>query len=191
MFTRGFKSWGENVSLQQRHALRLQATDPLDPWLLADHMGVKVWTVQQIPGLDSGYVKILLHEDPESWSAVTICVETIDVVILNSAHSVRRQASDLTHELSHLLIGHKPARIDVSEEGLMLNTYDKKQEEEANWLAGCLLLPRNALLFIQRQGMASDIVETTYRVSQEMLRYRLNVTGVDSQLRRVREKKLQ
>jgi len=30
--------------------------------------------------------------------------------------------------------------------GMALRTHNEEQEEEANWLAGCLLLPREALL---------------------------------------------
>jgi hypothetical protein len=45
------------------------------------------------------------------------------------------------HELAHVIIGHEPARVDVTEGGsLILNTYNREQEDEADWLAGCLSL---------------------------------------------------
>ncbi len=37
-----------------------------------------------------------------------------------------RRASDITHEIAHVIIGHEPARVDVTEDGLlMLHCYDK------------------------------------------------------------------
>lgn len=65
-------------------------------------------------------------------------------------HRNGRLASDIMHELAHLIIGHEPARVDVTEDGLLiLNTFSQKQEDEAKWLSGCLLLPRPALLAIR------------------------------------------
>lgn len=189
MFKRGFKSWCENVAIQQRRELNLRSVDPLDSRLLAKHLGIQVWSAEQVPGLDPESLRTLLREDPDSWSAVTICVGSKDLIILNSSHSGGRPASDLTHELSHILFGHEPARVDVTEDGLlMLNMYDRKQEEEANWLAGCLLLPRDALMLIRRERMDLKIAAKRYGVSLEMLQYRMNVTGVDYQLGRARRK---
>jgi Zn-dependent peptidase ImmA (M78 family) len=89
------------------------------------------------------------------------------------------------HELAHIIIGHNPGRIDVTEDGsLILNTYERQQEDEANWLAGSLLLPREALLWIKRQGLDLGTAARQYGVSVTMLQYRLNVTGVEHQSRR-------
>ena len=91
------------------------------------------------------------------------------------------------HELSHIIIGHKPGRVDITEDGsLILNTYDKTQEDEATWLAGCLLLPREALLWAVRQALSTAETTQRYGVSVQMLEYRLNVTAVRLQVRRRR-----
>ena len=122
MFARGFKSWCENVATQQRRELGLSPIDPLDPWRLAEHLGIEVHTPSEIPRLDPACLKILLNDDADSWSAVTVSAGTKDVIILNSSHRGGRPASDLMHELAHILLGHEPARIDVTVDGaLMLN----------------------------------------------------------------------
>jgi Zn-dependent peptidase ImmA (M78 family) len=69
--------------------------------------------------------------------------------------------------------------------GLAIRTHNDEQEEQANWLAGALLLPREALLGIRRRGMLDEDACREYGVSAAMLKFRLNVTGVDVQLRRV------
>jgi Zn-dependent peptidase ImmA (M78 family) len=77
--------------------------------------------------------------------------------------------------------------MDVSEDGLlMLHTYNGAQEDEASWLGGCLLLPREALLFAGEQGWTATKTAAHYGVSSDMLRYRTQVTGVERQLGRRR-----
>lgn len=187
MFRRGFKTWCEKVALEQRRALSLHPVDPLSPLRLAKQLGVEVWSVEKVPGVDSDCLRTLLEEDPDSWSAVTINTGSKNVIISNTAHSDGRRASDLMHEISHVLIGHKLGRVDVTEDGLLLlNTYDKQQEEEAMWLTGCLLLPRPAVLFIHRHNMDAKVVEKKYGVTNSMLRYRLGVTGVAKQFNQTR-----
>lgn len=185
MFARGFKNWCETIALQRRRALGLAPVDPLPPDRLAASLSVTVRNVDEVPQLDATSRRVLLHRDPDSWSAVTITDGTKSVVILNSTHSRGRSASDLMHELAHLIIGHQPGRIDLTEDGaLMLNTYDRQQEDEANWLAGCLLLPRPALLWLRRERLVLSEAARHFGVSQDMLQYRLRVTGVDYQVRR-------
>lgn len=186
MFVRGFKSWCETVAVQQRRQLRLRPTDPLDARQLASHLGVEVHGVEEVPGLTPACLRVLLHDDGSSWSAVTISGKMRDVIILNTSHAPSRLSSDLMHELSHILIGHDPARVDLTEEGsLMLSMYDRKQEAEANWLAGCLLLPRDAVFEIRRLGLDPSAAARLYGTSVDMLTYRTNVTGIQHQFRRL------
>jgi Zn-dependent peptidase ImmA (M78 family) len=57
-----------------------------------------------------------------------------------------RQANDLMHELAHLELLHTPARVDMSgSEVFLLSDYSEDQEQEADWYAGAMLLPRDAL----------------------------------------------
>jgi Zn-dependent peptidase ImmA (M78 family) len=184
VFNRGFKSWCETISVQHRRALRLTPVDRLDAVALAASLKIEVRSVDEVPGLDAHTVAALAAEDG-SWSAITLTNGVKTVVILNSGRSQGRSASDLMHELAHIIIGHIPGRIDITEDGaLILNTYERQQEDEANWLAGSLLLPRDALLWIRRQRWDDETAARHYGVSVAMLQYRFNVTGVDYQLRR-------
>jgi len=186
---RGFKSWCENVSVQLRKDLGLTPIEPLDVNALADWLDIEIWTPHQVPGLESKWTQILLKKDPDAWSAVTLVINAKNLIILNSSHSKARQASDLTHELSHILIGHEAGRVDISPDGLLiLSTYNRDQEDEANWMAGCLLLPREALAVIIKQDVDFEITAKKYGVSREMLRWRINVTGVQRQFARGRKR---
>jgi Zn-dependent peptidase ImmA (M78 family) len=185
VFNRGFKNWCETISLQRRRALKLKPIDPLDPEILAASLKVEVHSIDEVPGLSHQTIHALTIADSGSWSAVTLTNGLKSVVILNSGRSRGRSASDLMHELAHIIIGHNPGRVDITEDGsLILNTYERQQEDEANWLAGSLLLPREALLWIKRQGWDLAAAAKQYGVSLTMLQYRLNVTGVEYQLQR-------
>ena len=185
MFARGFKTWCENTAVGLRRQVGVEPEDPLEPAALAEHLDVIVWAADAVPGADDETLRVLLQDDPSSWSAVTVHAGGRSVIITNSAHSGGRPASDLMHELAHLILGHEPARVDVSEDGhLVLHTFDRAQEDEANWLSGCLLLPRVALLSAKEQGWALHRIARHYGVSEAMARYRLNVSGVEAQMNR-------
>jgi Zn-dependent peptidase ImmA (M78 family) len=179
VFERGFKSWCERVAVTQRRELNLQPTDSLNARRLATHLDVVVWTANQVPGLDAQYLKVLIKDDPDSWSAVTLCTGSRDLIIVNPVHSEGRLASDIMHELAHIILGHEPARVEVSKDGfLILSTYNKDQEEEAKWLSGCLLLPREALLLIRRRGLSAETAAAIFGVSVPMLSFRQNVLNL-------------
>ena len=181
-FRRGFKSWCENVALQVRKEMGVSQNAPIDPRHLAKNLNVVLWKADEVPEINPETLRILTEEDPESWSALTLLSGEKRLVILNPANSPARQNSDLSHELSHLIIGHEGGRIDITPDNLLiLHNYGGQQENEANWLAGCLLLPRPALLHVRKTGMDDKTAMRTYGVSQEMFGFRVNVTGVDWQ----------
>lgn len=183
---RGFKTWCEKQSDEYRKDLGLMATDPMDPRALAEFLGVRIRYPAEIPGVPQSALDQLLLQDPKSWSAITLCLDGIgELIILNSSHSPARQCSSTMHELAHLLIGHTAARADVSEDGCMLlNSYDREQEDEANWFAGALLVPRCAALAIVASKADRNAAASSYGVSSELLEWRLNATGAKQQMQR-------
>jgi len=183
-FDRGFKSWAERCATGLRQELNLEPYQPLNPRDLARYLGVRLLTPRDIPGLPSDCIKQLLQTDPEGWSAVTLSNGDQHIVIYNPSHSRGRQAGDIMHELAHLVAGHEPSKVIVSTDGaLVMRTYDQKQEDEADWLSGCLLLPREALLYVKRIGLNEREIRQQYCVTSARLRYRIGMTGVDRQLR--------
>lgn len=177
---RGFKSWCENVAIQYRKELQLPEDAPLDPRKLAKFLGVFILNPIDIEGLSSDVTQQLLENDPESWSAVALCVNDQYVVIHNDTHSPGRQSSNIMHELAHIIIGHEAKQNCFSADTqIFLRYYDKEQEEEADWLAATLLLPKPALFSIKNSGLDNNISAQNYGVSAVLLRYRLDKSGVN------------
>jgi hypothetical protein len=184
-FRRGFKSWCETTSVQLRTALGRPASGALAAERLAKHLGVQVVDVRRVPGLSAASLRQLTATDAGSWSAMLVRFGTTPIVVMNTAHSPARQASSLTHECAHLILNHEPEEAGQVANGLlMVSGYRPQQEDEADWLAGALLLPRVALLAIVQAQMPSPLAACTYGVSEDLLRMRLNRTGVNLQARR-------
>ena len=181
---RGFKSRCEEMSRRLRIELGLAPVDPLTVERLATHLGVSVWSVSDI-GISEDDLGQLIEVDKDSWSAITVSVLDKDAVVYNPTHSEGRHSSNVMHELAHLVLGHDPTTMFFIGEGeLALRGYDSSIEQEADWLAGALLLPRVALAHITRRRLSVDAACEIYRVSKQMLNYRLRITGVNRQFRR-------
>jgi hypothetical protein len=183
MLPRGFKSWCEEVARQVRRELDVGPTDPLDPKQLAESLGVKIRTPADVPGLSADVARRLSTIHSDCWSAITVTEGDHVVVILNPAHRGGRVASNLAHELSHVLLGHEPGRLFMTPNAV-LRTHDKDQELEASWLSGALLLPRDALFETMVKKLPAAEVCSRYGVSNDLLRFRLNATGVVRQYER-------
>ena len=182
---RGFKSWCENASSEYRSHLELDLEDRFDPRDLARHLGVLVRTPDELPGLSCHSIRQLTIVDSDSWSAVTVAAGGQNLVVLNSAHAPTRQWSSLAHELAHVILNHRPATASVSEEGILFRDhYDAEQEEEADWLGGALLLPREGLLSVYRRTSSSEVIGRSFGVSTKLVDWRLRMTGILMQARR-------
>lgn len=184
LFERGYKSWCENTSLAIRVKLSLKPHESLSPSRLADSLDAKIVDLSSVPGLSPEALNHLSSSSGDDWSAVTVVCGEKEIIVVNPSHSVGRTSSDLMHELSHLILGHKSAETFVSEEGFMLRDYDDKQEAEADWLAGTLLLPRRALEYIKYNHLSDDEVIEQYGVSRQLYNYRCRMTAVNKQYRR-------
>lgn len=184
---RGFKSACEKTAAAHRETLKRSLDEPLDPEELASHLDVLVWRPNDVPELSEETLKQLLERDKESWSAVTLKVGATCLTIVNSEHSLNRQRSSITHELAHIILKHEPDRIDVSTKGyLLLSTFEKEKEDEANWLAGALLVPREGLRRIFRRTKDPQRLANHFGVSRKLLEWRLRMTGVAVQARRAK-----
>lgn len=186
-FERGFKTRCENIAASIRHDLDLRPPDPLPAKVLADYLGAQVVTPAEIPGMSDRSLRTLLRDERTDWSALTVSADSEILVICNPANSDGRRSSDIAHELSHLLLRHAPSALMFAPDGTWtIRSYDGRQEEEASWLSGCLLLPRPALLTIAGSDLSLDEGAARYGVSVRLLKYRTDVTGVRAQMGRWR-----
>jgi Zn-dependent peptidase ImmA (M78 family) len=185
----GFKAQSERRSVEIRKRFGLQADAPLNARQVAAAYGILVWTEADIEGVSHDDLVQLTVTDQDSWSAFTMRIGEKHLIVVNSSQSAPRQNSVIMHELSHILLGHELTSAGLTAEGHFVPTsYDQDQEDEADWLAGTLLLPRPALLRIRSLSLTDSHAQTTYQVSDQMLKWRLRMTGVDYQLSNARKR---
>lgn len=182
---KGFKSWCETQAEEWRRKLELQVHEPLPARQLADQLLIDVIEPGEIPDLPAPTVNHLLYHAARAWSAVTVSVDGCTLIIFNPRHSAVRQESDIMHELAHVLCQHEPCAFHrLPNFPFPLREYRKDDEEEAEWLGGCLQIPRKGLLWALRHGMKQEVqLACHFCASEQMVRFRRSMTGVDKQLK--------
>lgn len=182
----GFKATAERLAAELRAAAGIGPRARFDPLLLAKHLSVVVLVFSDLKLSDDARAQ-LLKSDPDSWSGMTLRDGDVVAVVLNPVHSTTRRNNTLMHELAHVVLKHVPARVDVSDTGLLLlSHYSDEVEDEADWLAAALLLPRDALMTRRRRGDSAAEIAAEFGTSEQLCEWRLRMTGVDAQLRRMR-----
>lgn len=176
---RGFKTEAERTALEIRTKMRKGASDPVDAISLAKQVGAQVRSADELTALAK--LEALEELQPGAFSACTFTLEARHVIVYNPLASPGRTQSDIAHEVAHILLGHTVKEVRTIG-GITFFTCDPDEEQEANWLAGCLLLPRPLLLAAARRRMDPSTIATTYQVSEQMAAYRLRATGVERQL---------
>lgn len=183
MLRRGFKSQCERRSVEIRKSLGLAHDEPLHGVDLTEQFGATVWNERDVAGLSTLDLRQLTVVDGQSWSAFTLRIGSRHLVLFNSSQSPPRINSVIMHELAHIALGHELHSASLSDDGhLIPSNYSQDQEDEADWLGGTLLLPRPALLRIRRDGLSDAVAMDKFQASDEMLKWRFRMTGVDYQL---------
>ena len=187
VFSYGFKSECEFLAAAVRAEIGLGTREPLDPRALAADLGIPVQPLSSLAG--NGAVAAAVHHvmtvDPSVLSAMTIFPDwprRRRVIIFNDANSVPRQNSDLAHELAHGLRMHEPRHAIIQG----CRDYSKLEEEEAAWLSGCLLVPRDAAFTMAMSGTSIELAAIEYGVSTQMMSWRVNISGAKVQAARIR-----
>jgi 8-oxo-dGTP pyrophosphatase MutT (NUDIX family) len=180
-YRRGFKSEANATAREVREELGLTALDRLDPLSLAAYLEVPVVPLSDY-GDDAPFALRHFSEvEIGAFSAGTIFDGPRRTIVHNDSHSHGRQASNVTHELGHALLLHDPTPA-LDDHGCRL--WNQNIEDEAQWLAGALLVTEDAALWIARGGASISAAATKFGVSGQMINYRLNVTGAGTRVAR-------
>lgn len=171
---RGFKARANRIAIGLRHQMSLPDEAPMDLYALATKLGFRVVQISMFSDVCPEYVSQLRESDTGAFSASLLrLTDDCKIILVNDGHSSGRQNSDIAHEIAHALLAHPPQPFDHVEG----RHFDKEVEEEANCLAGCILIPNEAARQVVRSGCDTDAACDRYGVSRKMLEYRLNTSG--------------
>jgi Zn-dependent peptidase ImmA (M78 family) len=176
---RGFRTEANDHAREVRRELRLALHDPLDPWRLAAHLEIPVHKLSDLP---TEVAHHFLHLEASAFSAVTVFRSNRRVIVHNDAHNAGRQASDISHELGHGLLLHRPTPA-LSVVGC--RDWDPVLEEEADWLGAALLVSDDVAMHIAQSGMSNRDAAMAYGVSLQLVTWRMNMTAARKRVARV------
>lgn len=182
-YRRGFKSEANATAAEIRAELGLRALDRLDPWALAAHLEVPVIPLSDYRDDAPGALRHFTEVEVDAFSAVTVFRGPRRTIVHNDAHVPGRRASNVAHELGHALLLHDPTPA-LDARGCRL--WDQSIEDEAQWLAGALLLTEDAALSIVRTRTSLRAAAEHFGISEKMVSYRLNITGARKRVARGR-----
>ncbi len=176
---RGFLAEAERHAARIRCDLGQTPASKLSIDDVARYLDIQIIAADEL--IDVARLQELERIQAFAFSACTFDLSGVKVVVFNPIRTAERRASDVGHEISHVLLGHELSAFRTIA-GTPFRTCYPDQEEEATNLAGTLLLPRPLLLSATRRGLGAEDIAQRYGVTVEMARFRLNRTGVAKQV---------
>ena len=171
----------ELKAIALRDFARVRPDVSLNPFELAQFANLMVVEFEQLKGLSERARQHLLGPASESWSGGACSLpDGMKLVILNPNHGAARTKATLMEEICHVFLAHEPNRLSVvtkDERGKVMNRdYRKTDEEEAYGVGAAALVPYAALKRLLLQGKTSREIGVHFRVSRELVEYRMKVT---------------
>jgi hypothetical protein len=176
---------------------------PLDPFALASFARLLVVDFNSIEGLSAESRAHLLGAATDEWSGGA-CSRPLPngwrLVILNPAHGVQRNRATLMEEVSHVFLGHKANRLasltgndqTTQSPGSVSHTprvlardYNQTDEEAAYAVGAAALVPFAALRRRVFEGQSSREIGRHFRVSRQLAEYRIKVTRLWPEYKRI------
>ncbi|HYG40565.1 MAG TPA: ImmA/IrrE family metallo-endopeptidase [Cytophagales bacterium] len=175
---RGFKAEAERLSESYRAHLKLSKFDPLDAFKLANFLGIPIVSFYDF--VDEQIASKLENTFDAMWMPNA---DGDKIIIHNTKQSAFRQQSNLMHELAHIIRKHEiPDEIKNLVVPLNLHYYNELHEQEAKYLGGCLQITRAGLFWALKRKFTYEQISDYFGASVDMVRYRVNSTGVGKQL---------
>lgn len=196
---RGFKAAADRHAADLREAIGCSENEPINLPRLARYLKIAVLAADKVLG-NLEPLQILHEEQAGAFSAATFVLPGRTVVVYNSldldgryitpsdAKTDGRTRSNVAHEFSHLVLGHEVREVQKIA-GHSFFTCNTEQEAEANWLAGCILLPRQLLLAAAYRNDTDEEIANNYHVTKQMAAFRMNASGARMQAARTRARR--
>jgi len=182
----------ELKALGLRDFARVRIDLPLNPFELARFANLVVIKIEQLESLSVAAREHLLGPAAESWSGGACSLpDGSKLVILNPTHGPTRTNATLMEEICHVFLGHQPNKLSIvtkDERGrVMSREYRKTDEEEAYGVGAACLVPFAALKKLLFLGKSSKQIAAHFRVSRELVEYRMKVTRLWQRFRKQTE----
>jgi Zn-dependent peptidase ImmA (M78 family) len=163
-----------------RKEFGLDPVSPLNCIDICKELGIPVIPISNliVSGAERESVGCLTASTAK-FSAMTVASGTKRLIVYNPTHPAGRRANSLAHELSHIILEH-PMSHALGVGGC--RRWNSVLEDEADWQAGALLVPRQAALEWMQANKSLEEGALNYGVSLPLFRWRVHQTGVVRQI---------
>ncbi|MGR8963760.1 ImmA/IrrE family metallo-endopeptidase [Rhizobium leguminosarum] len=179
---KGFVAEANRWAVDLRGELGLSEGDPMSPWMLAKHLEVPIYRLSALP--DCAEKDLLYKKKGGHDFSAAVCFDGLAAfVVTNDGNDPKRQASDIAHELAHVLLRHPPAN-PFMEDGL--RDFSAEHELEAERLGPTLLLSDYAAVRAHRLIVGGQYtvarLSDAWGLSREVIQMRINLSGARRRL---------
>ncbi len=179
----GFVKEANAWALDLRQEMQLLPQEPMCPWKLCKHLGITIIRLSDLPTCPE---RTLLFERRKGHGfSAAVCFEGIQAfIVINDINEPKRQASDIAHELAHVLLRHPPKN-PFHADGI--REFLPEHEAEAERLGPMLLVSEAAALSAYR--MISDgthslpSLSNEWRITEDVIRMQMGLSGAKKRLR--------
>lgn len=169
-----------DLAVEERANLGLTVFEPLDLHLLAEEYGIPIYRLTDLADEQAREAVAYFSRDgSHHWSAALIPIGPSRLIIENDTHALARRRSSIGHELSHHLLEHPFAEMILTDDGC--RRFDPKQEDQATYLSGQLLVPEQAARRAAFDGWTNDQVAQRFGVSMQFAQMRMKGVRVFAQ----------
>ncbi len=156
------------VACEERVDLGLGPLDRLNPYELAALHAIPVYPIDELgDGVRAAAaVERFTTTGQSLWSAALIPVGGSRLIIENTAHLAVRRVSSVAHELAHHLLEHPFDEVLLNADK-KCRQFDKVKEDQAKFLAGELLIPKQAARKAAFAGRTNEEVAERFGVSTQ------------------------
>lgn len=159
---------------EERAELGLAWHQPLDPYALASHHGIPVYSIDEL--VDGVRCEQAVHHfsvvRQRAWSAALVPVGRRRLIVENTTHPPARRRSSIGHELGHYLLEHEFDTVLLTEDGC--RQYDPAKEKQATFLSGELLIPWKAAQRAAFDDKTNEQVALAFGVSAQFAQMRMS-----------------
>jgi hypothetical protein len=169
------------VAQEERTDLGLGPIDPFDPYALAQAHGIDVYTLDGLRRFElrQQAIRHFTVRKSSAWSAALLPLGTGQIIVENESHALVRRRSNIAHELGHHLLEHPFDGVILGEDHK--RQFNAKQENEAKFMAGELLIPLAAAERMAFDGWDNERVAETYGVSKQFAQMQMKGQRVRAQ----------
>lgn len=157
------------IAAEERSELGLGPRERLDPYALCRAQGIEVYPLSTLEA--GAAVEHFTSARPTVWSAALIPLGSARIIVENDSHVLERRRSSIAHELGHHLLEHSFNSVLLGDDHQ--RQFDAKQEKDATFMAGELLIPLAAAERAAFDGWDNARAARAFGVSEQFAQMQL------------------